>query len=67
MVIEDNERPRADIQAPNTGILFLPINAVRLYDLEVVEVTTQELIIVNKQNIKLDFSKGIKDVKTFCR
>jgi hypothetical protein len=67
VVIEDNERPRADIQATHTGISFLPINAVRLYDLEVVEVTKQELIIVNKQNIKLDFSKGIKDIKTFCR
>ena len=43
-VIEDNERPRADIQALNTGLLFPPINKVRLGDLEVVEVNTNDLI-----------------------
>jgi hypothetical protein len=43
-VIEDDERPRAYIQAPNTGLSFTPINTVRLDDLEVVEVNTQDLI-----------------------
>ena len=43
-VIEDDERPRADIQALNTGLSFVPINTVRLDDLEVVEVSTQDLI-----------------------
>ncbi len=43
-VIEDDERPRADIQALNTGLSFPPINKVRLNDLEVVEVSTQDLI-----------------------
>lgn len=43
-VIEDDERPRVDIQALNTGLAFPPINTVRLDDLEVVEVSTQDLI-----------------------
>lgn len=41
---EDDERPRADIQALNTGLSFTPINTVRLADLEVVEVETNDLI-----------------------
>jgi hypothetical protein len=43
-VIEDDERPRADIQALNTGLSFVPINTVSLDELEVVEVDTQDLI-----------------------
>ena len=43
-VIEDDERPRADIQALDTGLAFPSINTVRLNDLEVVEVSTQDLI-----------------------
>lgn len=43
-LIKDDERPRADIQALNTGLAFVPINTVRLTDLEVVEVSTQDLI-----------------------
>jgi transcription antitermination factor NusG len=43
-VIEDDERPRADIQALNTGLAFPAINKVRLGDLEVVEVDTNDLI-----------------------
>jgi hypothetical protein len=34
-VMEDDERPRADIQALNTGLSFPPINTVRL-NLEVI-------------------------------
>ena len=43
-IIEDDERPRADIQALNTGLAFPPINTVRLNDLEVVDISTQDLI-----------------------
>lgn len=43
-VIEDDERPRVDIQALNTGLPFPPINTVRLNDLEVVEISTLDLI-----------------------
>ena len=43
-VIEDDERPRANIQALNTGLTFPPINKVHLDDLELVEVSTQDLI-----------------------
>jgi hypothetical protein len=43
-VIDEGDRPRADIQALNTGLTFPPINTVRLSDLEVVEVNTQDLI-----------------------
>jgi transcription antitermination factor NusG len=43
-VIEDDERPRANIQALNTGLTFPPINKVHLDDLEVVEVSTKDLI-----------------------
>lgn len=43
-IIGDDERPRADIQALNTGLAFPPINTVRLGNLEVVEVATQDLI-----------------------
>lgn len=43
-VIENDDRPRADIQALNTGLSFPPINTVRLGDLEVVEVDTNDLI-----------------------
>ena len=43
-VMDEGDRPRADIQALNTGLTFPPINTVRLSDLEVVEVNTQDLI-----------------------
>lgn len=53
-VIEDEKRPRADIQALNTNLTFVPINTVSLNDLEVVEVNTQDLIghkvIINTAN-----------------
>jgi transcription antitermination factor NusG len=56
-VIEDGERPRADIQALNTGLAFAPINTVRLNDLEVVEVSTQDLIGHYVTIDKSDFSQ----------
>ncbi len=43
-IIEDDERPRADIKALNTGLSFPPINTVKLDDLEVVEVDTADLV-----------------------
>ncbi len=43
-VIDDVEKPRADIRALNVGGAFIPINTVLLEDLEVVEVETSELI-----------------------
>lgn len=43
-VIEDDVRPRADIQALNTGLSFPPISKVNLGDLEIVEVDTNDLI-----------------------
>ncbi|KGO85982.1 hypothetical protein Q765_13030 [Flavobacterium rivuli WB 3.3-2 = DSM 21788] len=41
---KDVERPRAKIQALNTGLAFPPINIVPLEDLEVIEVSTADLI-----------------------
>lgn len=43
-IIEDDIRPRADIQALNTGLPFPPINTVSLNDLEVVEVESSDMI-----------------------
>jgi hypothetical protein len=43
-IIEDDIRPRADIQALNTGLPFPPINTVSLKDLEVVEVESSDMI-----------------------
>lgn len=43
-LIEKDERPRATIQALNTGLSFPPVNKVRLDDLEIVEVDTNDLI-----------------------
>ena len=56
-VIADDERPRADIQALNTGLSFPPINSVRLSDLEVVEVDTQDLLGHKVTINKSDFSQ----------
>jgi transcription antitermination factor NusG len=56
-VIEDDDRPRAQIQALNTGLSFVPINTVSLNDLEVVEVNTQDLIGHQVTINKSDFSQ----------
>jgi transcription antitermination factor NusG len=56
-IIDDEERPRVDIQALNTGLAFLPINTVRLDDLEVVEVSTEDLIGQIVTINKSDFSE----------
>jgi hypothetical protein len=62
-ITNDDERPRADIQALNTGLAFPPINTVRLNDLEVVEVSTQDLIgeyvTINKSDYSQLYGKVI--------
>ncbi len=56
-IIEDDERPRADIKALNTGLSFPPINTVKLDDLEVVEVDTLDLVGHNVTINKADYSQ----------
>lgn len=57
-IIEDVERPRADIKALNTGLSFPPINTVLLDDLEVVEVDTKDLIGHKVTINKSDYSQA---------
>jgi hypothetical protein len=57
-IIEDDERPRADIKALNTGLSFPPINTVKLEDLEVVEVDTADLVGHNVTINKADYSQA---------
>lgn len=58
----DDERPRADIQALNTGLSFPPINTVKLDDLVVVEVDTSDLIGHQVTINKADYSQAIGKV-----
>ena len=55
---EDDERPRADIKALNTGLSFPPINTVLLDDLEVVEVDTADLLGHQVTINKADYSQA---------
>ncbi len=55
---EDDERPRADIKALNTGLSFPPINTVLLDDLEVVEVDTADLVGRQVTINKADYSQA---------
>jgi len=57
-IIEDDERPRADIKALNTGLSFPPINTVKLDNLEVVEVDTADLVGHNVTINKADYSQA---------
>lgn len=57
-IIEDDERPRADIKALNTGLSFPPINTVKLNDLVVVEVDTVDLVGHNVTINKADYSQA---------
>ncbi len=63
-IIEDDERPRADIKALNTGLSFPPINTVSLNDLEVVEVDTADLVghivTINKADYSQATGKVVK-------
>jgi transcription antitermination factor NusG len=56
-VIADDERPRAEIQALNTGLSFPPINTVRLGELEIVEVNLDDLVGHKVTINKSDFSQ----------
>jgi hypothetical protein len=55
---EDDERPRADIKALNTGLSFPPINTVLLDNLEVVEVDTADLVGHQVTINKADYSQA---------
>jgi hypothetical protein len=55
---EDDERPRADIKALNTGLSFPPINSVLLDDLEVVEVDTSDHVGHKVTINKADYSQA---------
>lgn len=57
-IIEDDIRPRADIQALNTGLPFPPINTVSLKDLEVVEVESSDMIGHRVTINKSDYSQA---------
>ncbi len=57
-IIEDEERPRADIKALNTRLSFPPINTVSLNDLEVVEVDTADLVGHKVTINKADYSQA---------
>ena len=57
-IIEDDERPRADIKALNTGLSFPPINTVSLNDLKVVEVDTADLVGHQVTINKADYSQA---------
>jgi hypothetical protein len=57
-IIEDDERPRADIKALNTGLSFPPINTVSLNDLEVVEVETADFVGHQVTINKADYSQA---------
>lgn len=61
-IIEDDERPRADIKALNTGLSFPPINTVSLNDLEVVEVDTADLVGHKVTINKADYSQATGNV-----
>ncbi|MCT4645793.1 MAG: hypothetical protein N4A74_12470 [Carboxylicivirga sp.] len=57
-IVEEIDRPRAEIKALNTGLSFPPINTVNLDDLEIVEVDTADLMghfvtIVKNDNSKV--------------
>jgi hypothetical protein len=63
-IIEEYERPRADVKALKTGLSFPPINTVSLNDLEVVEVETADLVghqvTINKANYAQATGKVLK-------
>ena len=65
-VLEDDERPRAGIQPLTTGLAFPPINKVFLDDLEVVEVSTQDLIRHYVTINKSDYSQVERIVSKVC-
>ncbi|MBK6902028.1 MAG: hypothetical protein IPH04_04230 [Saprospirales bacterium] len=63
-IIEDDERPRADIKSLNTGLSFPPIKSVSLNNFEVFEVDTADLVghkvTINKADCSQATGKFIK-------
>lgn len=57
-IMDDVERPRANIRALNTGLSFPPINTVLLDDLIVVEVDTTDLVGNEVTINKADYSQA---------
>lgn len=57
-IIEDVERPRADIKALNNALSIAPINTALLDDLVVVEVDTADLIEYRVTINKSDYSQS---------
>ena len=43
-IMPDDKMPTANIQALNTGLSIVPVNTVRVNELEVVEVSTNDLL-----------------------
>jgi hypothetical protein len=64
---QDVDTPRAKIQALNTGLPFAPISVVKITDLRVVEVSTDDLIgqvvYVQKDNNSLVLGKVVNVVQ----
>lgn len=56
-LIEDDDRPRADIKPLNTNFSYPPINTVKFDNLEVVEVDTSDLIGHTVTINKADYSQ----------
>ena len=59
-IIEDDERPRADIKKLKTDLSFPTINTVNLSDLNVVEVVTANLVGYNVTNNKTEYSQATR-------
>ena len=64
-IFEDEERSRADIKALNTGLPFPPVNKVKLSDLEVVKVMTNEFL-TNRLKIG-EYIKTFREQKGFSQ
>ncbi len=63
-IIEDDERPRANIKALNTGLSYPPVNTVSIDELEIVEVDTTGLeghkVTINKTDYSQATGKVVK-------
>jgi len=56
-VMEDDQNPRADIRALNTGLTFPLVTKVAIDDLEIVEVNTKDLMGHSVTITKSDYSQ----------
>ena len=59
-IIEDDERPRADIKKLKIDLSFPTINTVNLSDLIVLEVGTADLVGYNVTNNKTEYSQATR-------